>query len=144
MFHPVEESAGPFMPRPYILQSPVYTPEILESLERVNELGICPSRLWNLAVTSRYETFELSSLASLACESINKAHFRQVGHNDCTSEACHFTEDNSTLVEQLHVCCNQQECSTLEFPSLKLVNGDNHSAWHLHNEASGAGFSTSI
>lgn len=132
--YPPLEIPSRFSVHPLYMEKDCYTLGIQKALARANALRICPYRLWNLAVSSKYGDFDLASLVDLVDRSIHRICFRQANHDDCTSENCQMADNNSTVLEQLHVCHNHA-CGTSTFPSSLLDNSIDCSVWRLSDQA---------
>lgn len=133
-FYPPLKIPTRFSIHPLYLKMDIYTTGIRKALARADALQICPYRLWNLAVSSRYGDFDLASLVYLVNNSIHRNNFRQESHDDCTGENCQMADNNSTVLKQLHVC-RDHACGTSNFPSSMLDNTINCSVWRLSDQA---------
>ncbi|RMJ03405.1 hypothetical protein CDV36_015060 [Fusarium kuroshium] len=67
-----------------------------------SQLGICPSRLWNLALVTERREADLPALVGLAA--CRPQELRHEKHEDCLAGYCRLTSVDSTKVEQLHKC----------------------------------------
>ncbi len=114
-FYPPLKIPARFSVHPLYMEKDCYTIGIQKGLARADALRICPYRLWNLAVSSKYGDFDLASLVNLVDKSVHRNCFRQANHDDCTGESCQMADNNSTVLEQLHVCHNHA-CRTSNFP----------------------------
>lgn len=95
--------------RPYITQH-------LEQCRRVYHLRgfrICPSRLWNVLISSGNQLMDLIAIlealnqsSSSVLEALNQSSILASGarHDSCTAQLCMFADDNSTNITQLHKC----------------------------------------
>ncbi|KAG7006539.1 hypothetical protein G7Y79_00014g037140 [Physcia stellaris] len=87
--------------------------------ESSKELGICPSRLWALAMGrgSDYSDM-LVFLDDLAKQKSNSAISRHA-HDNCTEDLCIPAYNDTTTTCQLHKC-QSDDCGIFEFPIEKL------------------------
>ncbi|OTA65364.1 hypothetical protein K449DRAFT_403953 [Hypoxylon sp. EC38] len=85
----------------------------------LKRLGICPSRLWNLAV-GRSNDFDYMLLI-LNHLSLYEQQFcvERPSHDECTEELCIRAFDSTTTTQQLHKCPGG-DCGIFEFPIKKL------------------------
>lgn len=86
----------------------VYQPHITQHLEQcrrayeLRKFGVCPSRLWNVLLSSGNQPMDLIAIL----EALNQSYFHVSGaqHRSCTDQLCMFADDNSTNIAQLHKC----------------------------------------
>lgn len=133
-FYPPLKILTRFSVHPLYLEKDCYTIGVRKALTRADALQICPYRLWNLAVSSQYGDFDLASLVHLVDGSVHRNHFRQANHDDCTGESCQMTENNSTVLKQLHAC-HDHACGTSNFPVSMLDNPIDCSVWRFSDQA---------
>jgi len=110
------------------LKNGIFTTSVLETLTRATTLGVCRKRLWSLIESSPNGELDLSSLVSLGEQTTLREFYKHAKHETCTSETCYFTDDNSSPIEQLHLCTDFS-CGRLAFPSSQIEVSDKHSAW---------------
>ena len=69
---------------------------------QLRRFGICPSRLWNLLLSSRNQPMYIFAIL----QGLNQSSFPVSGakHSSCTDQMCMFADDNSTNITQLHKC----------------------------------------
>lgn len=84
------------------------------------ELGICPSRLWNLAHCAERGEDDVPALVEVVVRSTRPGAFKHEGHGECSAEFCHFADENSTLKKQLHKCDGGRCSQFVTFPLEKL------------------------
>jgi hypothetical protein len=91
----------------------VTLPSIEKAMPKIQELGICKNRLWNLVNLSERKESDLPDImGALEPHALTLCHKQ---HDLCTPSKCQFAHMNSTKVEQLHKCPNPKECKEKEF-----------------------------
>lgn len=96
--------------------------KVLASTERVQELGLCPQRVWSLAQNSPGQQNSLLTL--LPCMPSVPRIWSHTGHEACVPDYCTHLYLDFTGVEQLHMCSNPHtNCRKTDglFPHDKLV-----------------------
>ncbi|KAI0532028.1 hypothetical protein GGR58DRAFT_523624 [Xylaria digitata] len=108
-----------------------YETSTVAAARKCRSRGLCPNRLWKVALQATYGVAELLPLARMAIEHENTA--QGGNHLNCTEQLCLYSHENSTIVKQAHKCpagvCNNET----RFPS-NIVN-DCQSAWPIRPSA---------
>lgn len=85
----------------------------------LKRLGICPSRLWNLAVGRSNDFDYMLLILNHLSEYEQQFCVTRPSHDECTEELCIRAFDGSATTQQLHKCPGS-DCGTFEFPIEKL------------------------
>lgn len=120
---------------PNLLPQHIFFPAVVKAAETASEQGLCPNRVWSLAMASERQQLDLHPLM----EAIRKhGSFRHAGHEHCTAGFCHFTTIDSTRMQQLHKCADARTCAKKHFDSRLLAesfNRDGSTTWSLSGGA---------
>lgn len=122
---------------PQYLPQSVILPAIVEAVEKARKLGLCPNRLWNLAIVSERKQADLPGLMETAQHHQSLTHramATEESHDECTGDFCFRNTIDSTKVKQLHKCRDLENCKLLEFPSAPLeesLANNRSTAWSL-------------
>lgn len=85
----------------------------------LQKLGICPSRLWNLAVGRSNDLDSMLLILDYLSKHERDLQVSRPSHDECTEELCIRAYDDTTTTLQLHKC-QGKDCGSLEFPIKKL------------------------
>ncbi|KAI1503890.1 hypothetical protein F5X99DRAFT_79265 [Biscogniauxia marginata] len=96
-----------------------YETSTIAAVRECRAHGLCPNRLWNVALQTTYGVAELLPLTRIATEHRNAA--QDGNHLNCTEQLCLYSHENSTIVKQAHKCPSSTCGGELRFPS-KTVN----------------------
>lgn len=110
----------------------VTLPAILQAHSTLRDIAICRTWLWNFVKTSERGSVDLPAIVDMV-RHLNLDRGRR--HQECTEEYCRFSDDNSTLVTQLHKC-KGGSCEDLQFPPRELDDAVNHNlstAWTMES-----------
>jgi len=99
----------------------------VKASENARKLGLCPNRLWNLAIISERKQADLPGLMDIAQHHLSPM---DKGHDQCTGDFCFQITIDSTKIEQLHRC-DHKRCGLLEFPPALLLVDNGSTAWSL-------------
>ncbi|KAI0543572.1 hypothetical protein F4679DRAFT_568226 [Xylaria curta] len=124
-----------------LLSARVVMPRIEQAVRRVEEMGLCKNRVWNLVDVSDRKEVDLPDIVE-NLERVIKSHqcsdltlFHHSDHEKCVPSKCQWSQMNSAIVKQLHKC-QRGDCGWRTFPiglletSLGLGRG---SAWSYLN-----------
>ena len=109
---------------------------INEAHETAVRLGICPSRLWNLAVLgAERQEMDLPTVMMMLEGNLNYIAYSRPGsnHSECTEEVCYFSSVDSTRVKQMHKCSAGSCTDILKFPAFEFNKPRQRFAWWLHD-----------
>ncbi|RYC63465.1 hypothetical protein CHU98_g2749 [Xylaria longipes] len=96
-----------------------YETSTVAAARKCRARGLCPNRLWNVALQATYGVAELLPLTRMAIDHRNTA--QDGNHLNCTEQLCLYSHENSTIVKQAHKCPLGTCESELRFP-IKAVN----------------------
>lgn len=117
---------GPDFLAPGITQGPV-----ARAAELTRTAGICPDRLWNLALVSERKQVDLPCLMDAVT---GHPELKHTGHEHCIVGFCRTATVDSTKVQQLHRPGCPHDCPMLEFdPGLlaQSINDGGRTCWTL-------------
>ncbi|KAF7586207.1 hypothetical protein BBP40_009298 [Aspergillus hancockii] len=92
---------------PDFLPANVTGPAVKNAVQKAHKLGICPYRLWNLAIVSERKYVDFPGLMQTATKHPSLKHN---DHQKCTTGLCHQTTIDSTRAEQCHKCGEPPAC----------------------------------
>lgn len=105
-----------FWNRDSIMHRHVTLPAVKKATTAAKNLNICPNRLWNLARNADRGQNDLPALIRIVENTTAPSSFAHPDHDSCSTEFCQFSDENSTLKEQLHKCLSRS-CRVITFPS---------------------------
>ena len=114
------------------LRTHITKQKFFEAIQTAQNVGICPNRLWNLAVGGgEREEVDLPILMMMVNKHSTqfKGYLGREDHNACTKEVCCFSIIDSTTVKQLHKCSAKDCSEPLLFPPSELQNGYERFTW---------------
>ncbi|KAL9637755.1 MAG: hypothetical protein Q9164_001989 [Protoblastenia rupestris] len=98
---------------------PIAHSRALEASGEFRKLGICPSRVWNIANISPRTTMDVPAM--LAMVRVDEYPVATDKHHACTEQIYLLSDDNSTLARQTHKC-GLQECSKEKIFPPQILN----------------------
>ncbi|KAF4944249.1 hypothetical protein FGADI_12825 [Fusarium gaditjirri] len=112
-----------FVPFQYTIKS------VQNAAQKVEDLGICKNRLWNLVNVSDRKHGDLPDIVLALSDCGSSLAHKE--HNVCTPSKCQGAQMDSTKMEQLHKC-KGQDCEQKMFPVELLATNievDKSTAW---------------
>lgn len=114
-------------------------PPISHAMQTIQSVKACQTRLWDVVQSDPRQEFALPALLHLV-QGLKMDPKGQ--HQECTSQLCNVSDDNSTQREQLHKCAAALACTLVVF-DMQLVNanyqqsGDEfvHRAWSIDDNS---------
>ncbi|GIC87631.1 uncharacterized protein Aud_004017 [Aspergillus udagawae] len=92
---------------PDFLPTNVAGPAVKKAVQKAHKLGICPYRLWNLAIVSERKYVDFPGLMETATKHPSLKH---EDHQKCTTGLCYQTTIDSTRAKQCHKCGKPPTC----------------------------------
>ena len=85
----------------------------------LKEFGICPSRLWALAMGKGSDYSDMLVFLDHLAKRKSHSAISRFAHDDCTEELCIPANNDTTTIRQLHKC-QSNDCAIFTFPIEKL------------------------